>query len=316
MSPVDLNALSLDGLFEALVHRERLHTLLRLALDEDLGDVGDVTTSALVPPDTRANAAIVARDQGVVAGLPVVEAILEMAGAREALGTRVLARDGQECRRGDLLVQFDGPLAVLLPLERTMLNALGRLCGIASLTRRFVHEAAGTKARVCCTRKTLPGWRELDKYAVRCGGGWLHRIGLYDAMLVKDNHLGAVPPGELGSALAAAARVARRRHDLRFVEVEVDSLEQLRVVLKIERGLIDIVLLDNFDVAMLREAVALRSSAGASVELEASGGVRLDTVRPIAATGVDRISTGAITHSAIALDVAIDLLPPAGGSAR
>lgn len=316
MPLVDFNALPLDRLFGELVEPSRLATLLRLALDEDLGEVGDVTTSALVPPDARARAAIVARAEGVVAGLPVVRAVLEMSDAMAALGAEFVARDGDRCRRGDVLVRFDGPLALLLPLERTMLNALGRLCGIASLTRRFVDEVAGTKARVCCTRKTLPGWRDLEKYAVRCGGGTLHRIGLYDAMLVKDNHLGAVPPGELGSALAAAAKAARRRHELRFVEVEVDSLEQLRVVLAIEPGLVDIVLLDNFDLAMLRAAVAMRDACGARVELEASGGVKLETVRAIAETGVERISSGAITHSAIALDVAIDLLDDLPGGRR
>lgn len=312
MALADLNALSLDDLFATLVDRGRLETLLRMALEEDLGESGDVTTSSLVPPTATAAAAIVARQEGVVAGLPVVRAVLDLAGATERLGTRFLARDGQPCRRGDVLVRFDGPLAELLPLERVMLNALGRLCGIASTTRRYVDAVAGTQARICCTRKTLPGWRELEKYAVRCGGGTLHRIGLYDAMLVKDNHLGAVPPDELASALAAAAKAARRRHALRFVEVEVDSIEQLRQVLSIERGLIDIVLLDNFDVPRLREAVALRASLGAAVQFEASGGVRLETVRPIAETGVERISCGAITHSAIALDVAIDLLDDGG----
>ena len=320
MSLVDFNALPLNRLFESLVNPERLSLLMRMALDEDLGDVGDVTTSSLVPPDARARAAIVARAEGVVAGLPVVRAVLEMADATHALGATFLANDGERCSRGQELVRFDGPLALLLPLERTMLNALGRLCGIATLTRRFVDAVAGTKARICCTRKTLPGWRELEKYAVRCGGGTLHRIGLYDAMLVKDNHLGAVAPGDLGPALTAAAKAARRRHELRFVEVEVDSLEQLRVVLAMERGLIDIVLLDNFNPPMLAEAVAMRAAAGTRVELEASGGVRLETVRAIAETGVDRISSGAITHSAIALDVAIDLLDDsrttAGGSSR
>jgi nicotinate-nucleotide pyrophosphorylase (carboxylating) len=308
MTLPDYNAMPLDGVFASLVHPARLDTLLRLALEEDLGAVGDVTTDCLVPPDVRATAAIVARADGVVAGLPVVERVLVLGEALELLETRFVARDGDRCRAGDTLVRFDGPLAALLPLERTMLNALGRLSGIASLTRRYVDAIAGTKARLCCTRKTLPGWRELEKYAVRCGGGWLHRIGLYDAMLVKDNHLGAVPPDELAPALAAAAKAARRRHELRFVEVEVDTLEQLERVLTIEPGLIDIVLLDNFDVARLRQAVELRDRRQPRLQLEASGGVRLETVRGIAETGVERVSCGAITHSAIVLDVAIDLV--------
>lgn len=302
----DLNTLALPELFATLVDEERLDTLLALAFEEDLGDVGDVTTSSLVPPDVIARAAIVARSDGVVAGLPVVERVLTSR-TNELICT-ARADDGAPCRRGDVLMELEGPLALMLPFERIALNTLGRLCGIATLTRRFVDAVAGTRAKLCCTRKTTPGWRELEKYAVRCGGGWLHRIGLYDAMLVKDNHLGAIPADQLAPTLAAAARVARRRFDLRFVEVEVDTLEQLDDVLSIEAGVIDIVLLDNFELGALREAVRRRDARRPKLELEASGGVRLESVRAIAETGVDRISCGAVTHSAISLDVALDLL--------
>ena len=302
----DLNTLALPELFATLVNESRLDTLLRMALDEDLGDDGDVTTSTFVPSDTNVRAGIVARADGVVAGLAVVERLL--ASKADDVNRDVRVCDGSACRRGDVLVKLRGSLASILPLERTLLNTLGHLSGIATLTRRFVDATSGTKAKLCCTRKTTPGWRELEKYAVRCGGGWLHRVGLYDAMLVKDNHIGAVQPNELASALARAARAARARFDLRFVEVEVDTLEQFDAVLSIERGLIDIILLDNFDLDALREAVRRRDVCASTVELEASGGVRLDRVRAIAETGVERISCGAITHSAISLDLAVDLI--------
>ncbi|MDZ4755429.1 MAG: carboxylating nicotinate-nucleotide diphosphorylase [Phycisphaerae bacterium] len=308
-SIVDLNRLDLGELFAALVDERRLDALIEMALAEDLGSIGDVTTSTLVAPTTPVRAAIVARGDGVIAGLPIVMRVLEMAGANATLQTTCVATDGQRCRRGETLVAFEGLLATLLPLERTMLNFLGRLCGVATLTHQFVEAVHGTKARICCTRKTLPGWREIDKYAVRCGGGTLHRIALYDAMLVKDNHLGGVSPDDLASVVETAARAARRRHALRFVEVEVDTLPQFDVIAGISPGIIDIVLLDNFSLDQLAEAVRRRDRVAAHLELEASGGVRLETVRPIAETGVERISCGAITHSAVALDVAIDLVP-------
>ncbi|MDZ4830582.1 MAG: carboxylating nicotinate-nucleotide diphosphorylase [Phycisphaerae bacterium] len=302
----DLNTLALPELFTTLVDEERLDTLLALAFEEDLGDVGDVTTSSLVSPDVTVRAAIVARSDGIIAGLPVVERVLTS--RTSDLICMLRAHDGSICQRGDVLLELHGPLALMLPLERIVLNTLGRLCGIATLTRQFVDAVTGTRAKLCCTRKTTPGWRELEKYAVRCGGGWLHRVGLYDAMLVKDNHLGAVPADQLAPAIAAAARIARCRFDLRFVEVEVDTLEQLDDVLSIEAGVIDIVLLDNFELGALREAVRRRDARRPKLELEASGGVRLESVRAIAETGVERISCGAITHSAISLDVAMDLL--------
>jgi nicotinate-nucleotide pyrophosphorylase (carboxylating) len=304
--PIDLNALPLDRLFAALVDVERFDTLISLALEEDLGAIGDVTTNTLVPPDAISRAAIVARADGVVAGLPVVDHVL--AARAPSLDWSLVAHDGDACRRGDTLISIEGPLVALLPLERTLLNFLGRLCGIATLTRRHVDAVRGTSARVCCTRKTTPGWRELEKYAVRCGGGWLHRISLQDAMLVKDNHLGAFDAASFGDAVAQAARTARSRHSLRFVEVEVDTLEQFDVIAGLEPGVVDIILLDNFPLDDLREAVRRRAARGGRFELEASGGVRLDTIGAIAACGVDRISCGALTHSAISLDVALDLL--------
>ncbi len=302
----DLNALPLGELFGQLVDLERLDRLIRLAVEEDLGDLGDITTASLVPESVEAKAAIVARGEGIVAGLPVVARVLSE--QAPALVVAVRGKDGEACKPGDLLVELAGPLAVMLNFERIMLNLLGRLCGVATLTRRYVDAVQGTKAKLCCTRKTTPGWREIEKYAVRCGGGWLHRIGLYDAMLVKDNHLGAVPPDGLAAAIAAASKKARGAYDLRFIEVEVDTLGQFDQLLALPSGVIDIVLLDNFKLPDLVEAVRRRDASNPKLELEASGGVRLETVRAIAETGVDRISCGALTHSAVSMDVAIDLV--------
>lgn len=303
--PVDLNELPLDRLFATLVDRDRFDRLVALALEEDLGTAGDVTTEAIVPPAETARAAIVARAPGTVAGLRALEAILESRG--RGLAWRVVRDDGDEVRSGDVVLELSGPLAAILPLERTLLNFLSRLSGVATRTRSFVALVAGTRAKVCDTRKTTPGFRELEKYAVRCGGGWLHRIGLHDAMLVKDNHLAAIPPDELAAAVAAAATAARKRHDLRFVEIEVDTLGQLDRLLGLPAGAIDLVLLDNMDVATLAEAVRRREARRPGLRLEASGGVRAETIAAIAATGVDRISVGSITHGATSLDFALDL---------
>lgn len=301
----DLNELPLERLFATLVDRDRLDRLVGLALEEDLGTVGDVTTEAIVAPTETASAAIVARAPGTVAGLRVLEAILESRG--RGLSWRTVRADGDAVRPGDVVLGLSGPRAAILPLERTLLNFLSRLSGVATRTREFVDRVAGTKARVCDTRKTTPGWRELEKYAVRCGGGWLHRIGLYDAMLVKDNHLAGIPPDELAAAVAAAAATARKRHALRFIEVEVDSLGQFDRLLALPAGTIDLVLLDNMSPATLGDAVRRRDATRPGLGLEASGGVRLETVAAIAATGVDRISVGSITHGAVALDFALDL---------
>ena len=180
-----------------------------------------------------------------------------------------------------------------------MLNFLGRLCGIATLTDRYVQAVAGTGAEIYDTRKTTPGWRGLEKYAVRCGGGRSHRRGLYDAILIKDNHLGAIELKDLGPRLADA----RRRAEVAFVEVEVETLKQLEVVLGFE---VDVVLLDNMNPGQITEAVSMRNAQAPQVKLEASGGIDLQTVRAVAETGVDRIAVGALTHSAPALDVGLD----------
>jgi nicotinate-nucleotide pyrophosphorylase (carboxylating) len=200
-----------------------------------------------------------------------------------------------------------GSLRHMLAIERTLLNIVGRLSGIATLTRQYVESITGTKAVICDTRKTTPGMRNLEKYAVRCGGGTLHRIGLYDAALYKDNHLALIPAAQLAETVAVAAKQARTRNDVRFVEVEVDSLKQFHELLRIEPGVIDIVLLDNMSPSNMREAVKIRDTANPALQLEASGGVNLETVRAIAESGVDRISVGALTHSVTCLDVGLDV---------
>jgi nicotinate-nucleotide pyrophosphorylase (carboxylating) len=218
-----------------------------------------------------------------------------------------VACDGEGVEAGAVLARVRGPAAEVLALERTLLNLVGRLSGVATLTSRFVAEAAaGGRARVFDTRKTTPGLRVLEKYAVRCGGGGCHRLGLYDAVLVKDNHVGRVPIERLTAHAEAAARRARAARPLRFVEVEADRLEQVEALLRAAPGLIDAVLLDNMPASALVEAVRMRDVLNPGVALEASGGVTLETVRGISGTGVDRISAGALTHRAEWLDVGLD----------
>lgn len=293
--------------------------LVRLAVEEDLDAAHDWTTVALVPPGLPAQAQVVARQAGVVAGLPALAVVLDE--METAAHVELLARDGDPVAAGQPLAVLRGPARDLLTSERTLLNLLGRLSGIATLTRRYVEAVAGTQARIYDTRKTTPGWRRLEKYAVRCGGGFNHRLGLYDAVLIKDNHLAlGAAAGEHAFGPAEAVRRIRQflaqqadeptprgspRRDM-LIEVEVDTLDQLRQVLR-ERP--DLVLLDNMPPALLRQAVALRDAGGWPIELEASGGVSLQTVRSIAETGVERISVGSLTHAASSLDVALDWLP-------
>lgn len=275
--------------------------LVDLALAEDLGTTGDRTTLATIPAESTARAAFVARRPGVVAGLPAAAAVCRA--VDPALTFAPSAPDGSRVDRGATLATVSGPLRSILSAERTALNFLQRLSGVATLTRKFVDAVAGTGARVLDTRKTTPGWRLLEKYAVRCGGGANHRVGLYDGILIKDNHLAG-----LGGDVRRAVELARSHPGNAGlpVEVEVDTLAQLEHALAARA---DIVLLDNMDLDQLRRAVARRDAAAPGVLLEASGGVNLDTVAGIAATGVDRISVGAVTHSAPALDIALDYLP-------
>lgn len=282
--------------------RRAAQALIDLALAEDLGMSGDVTTSALIGPDETGSVSIVAREAGVLAGLPVARMVFEAVDANVAF--EVLLEDGAALEEGSVVARLTGRVSSLLTGERTALNFLTHLSGVASLTRRYVKLTEGARASIFDTRKTLPGWRLLEKYAVRAGGGRNHRVGLYDMVLIKDNHLAAWHTAH-PQATVAAAVAAARAHAVNGipVEVEVDTLQQLEDALG---GRPDIVLLDNMSFDHLAQAVAMRDVAAPDVELEASGGVNLATVAEIARTGVERISVGALTHSAVALDLAFD----------
>ncbi len=268
---------------------------VRAALAEDLGRAGDVTTEATVPADATARAVIAARAPGGIAGLDVARAAFRLVNA--SLKIAVQTGDGEDVGPGDALCHIEGSARAILTAERVALNFLGHMSGIATATAAFVAAAEGTGARITCTRKTTPGLRAFEKYAVRAGGGVNHRFGLYDAILIKDNHIAVA--GGVTPALKAAK--ARAGHMLR-IEIEVDTLEQLEEVLT---GGADAVLLDNMDTDTLRKAVEMNK--GRAV-LEASGGVTLDTVRGIAETGVDLISVGWLTHSAPNLDLGLDVV--------
>ena len=323
--------------------------LIELALAEDLNTTAatieldrDLTCATLVDPAATATIDVVIRREGVLAGVRVAELVFQR--LDPTVSWQTLLHDGTAVRPGDVIARVSGPLRSLLIGERTALNFLMHLSGVATLTRRFVEAITGTKAVILDTRKTLPAWRLLEKYAVRCGGGTNHRMGLSDGVLIKDNHLAAwaAASGSESHSIAAAVRQARdwlrsRRgqaphnselaelsfvrdersvppilnsavpdpgpvHDV-SIEVEVDTLEQLRDALA---GAPDIVLLDNMSPVQLRDAIKLRDELAESVRLEASGGIMLGNVREIAETGVDRISIGALTHSAPALDIAFE----------
>jgi nicotinate-nucleotide pyrophosphorylase (carboxylating) len=271
-----------------------LEPLVRSALLEDLGQYGDITTRAVIPADTTYDARINARDTGVVSGMQLAAIAFRL--VDPALKVTTLLPDGSPCKPGDTLMELSGSAASILSAERVALNFAGRLCGIATLTHDFVAETKGTKTRITCTRKTTPGLRAVEKQAVLHGGGFNHRFGLSDAILIKDNHIAAA--GGIAEVLTAARAVAS--HMVR-VEIEVDRLDQLDLVLA--TGGADVVLLDNMDTATLREAVKL--VAGRLVT-EASGNMTMPRIAEVAATGVDYISSGALTHSARTLDLGLD----------
>ncbi|MGO4685982.1 carboxylating nicotinate-nucleotide diphosphorylase [Hyphomicrobium sp. 2TAF46] len=274
---------------------------VRSALDEDLGLSGDITTDATVSPNARSVALLAARKPGIVSGLALAEAAFRE--LDPACDFTVQIADGCAAFAGDTIARISGKSRAILSAERVALNFMGRMCGIATLTRRYADAVAGTGAQIVDTRKTTPGLRAFEKYAVRCGGGHNHRFGLFDAILIKDNHI--VAAGGIEAAIRAAKATAGH---MTKIEVEVDTLEQLEIVV---REGADCVLLDNMGPADLRKAVGI--VAGRCLT-EASGGVNLDTVREIAATGVNMISVGALTHSAPVLDLGLDFVLSANTS--
>jgi nicotinate-nucleotide pyrophosphorylase (carboxylating) len=282
--------------------------LVRLAVREDLEREQDWTTVALVPADREGAAHMVTREPGVVAGMRAVATVLDEMQAQ--VDVTLAVADGDVAAANTRLATLRGNVRDLLTCERTLLNLVGRLMGIATLAQAYAEQVRGTSARVYDTRKTTAGWRRLEKYAVRCGGACNHRTGLYEAILIKDNHLAQSGPGT-EEAADAVRRVRQFAKDYQgpeqladlLIEVEVDTLEQLAAVLPTGP---DLVLLDNMPPEMLRQAVEMRDAQAPQVQLEASGGVRLETLREIASSGVDRISVGALTHSARSLDIGLD----------
>jgi nicotinate-nucleotide pyrophosphorylase (carboxylating) len=310
----------LDALFAEMVPPEVLERLARTAWAEDLGPRGlDLTSAALARATGGAEASarvaharLVAREACIVAGLPAISTLARVF----APGVKIMthARDAQDADRGDVLAELTGPETQLLALERTMLNLLSRLSGVATRTRAFADAIPpDARARVYDTRKTTPGLRELEKYAVRCGGGGSHRMGLFDAVLVKDNHLAGVPDDALPAIIERIAREARALaapDRVLFVEVEVDRAEQFERLVGLPEGVIDIVLLDNMSLADMRRCAETRDRYAPRLQLEASGGVTLETIADIARTGVDRISVGSLTHGARSVDLALDFDAP------
>ncbi len=281
---------------EAFLSPLAIDQAVRRARDEDLGRAGDITSIATIPEATHAGATLIARQAGVViAGLPLAVAVFQKLSPDIAIQAHY--RDGGTVAAGVHVLTISGPARAVLTAERTALNFVGRLSGVATLTADYVRHTIGTRLRVCCTRKTTPGLRALEKYAVRCGGGFNHRFGLDDAILIKDNHIAVA-----GGIRPVLARARANVGHLVKIEIEVDTLSQLREVL--DTGLADVVLLDNMDIADLTEAVKLTDGR---VVLEASGGVTLESIAKIAATGVDYVSSGALTHSAPNFDVALDI---------
>lgn len=273
-----------------------IHRTVRLALDEDIG-IGDVTTLATVPEDAQLKVIMRAREPLVAAGLPLAEAAFRELSPQ--IEIEPLVGDGHHAKAGEDLLRISGRARAILTAERVALNFVQRLSGVATLTAQFVDIIRGTHAKIIDTRKTTPGWRRLEKYAVTCGGGENHRFGLFDMVLIKDNHLAALRDAK-PNAVAAAVKQAREKYPQLKIEVEADTLEQ------VEQGIAagaDFILLDNMTLVQLRLAV---QKCKGRAKTEASGGVNLSTVRAIAETGVDFISVGALTHSARAVDIGLD----------
>ena len=280
---------------DAFISPLEIEQAVMRAFAEDLGRAGDITSIATVPEDTNGRAVVMARKPGVVSGLPLVEASFRRLSPQIEIAAS--ARDGDAIAAGAKLMTIKGDARAILGAERTALNFIGHMSGIATATAEFVKRVAHTRARIICTRKTTPGLRALEKYAVRCGGGFNHRFGLDDAVLIKDNHIAVA-----GGIAAVLKRAKDSVGHLVKIEIEVDSLDQLKEVLAV--GLADVVLIDNFDLDAMRRAVEM--VAGRLV-IEASGGITLTSAAAIAETGVDYLSSGSLTHSVQSLDIGLDI---------
>ena len=286
--------------------RDHLAATVDLALEED-GAAKDVTSQSLCDSAAIRVAHVVARADAVCAGLGLVEEFVTRDSALKAHSVAG-SIDGESVVAGASLLRLEAPLTSILPIERVLLNLLGIAMATSTITAKYVEAVAGTKAKVCDTRKTIPGLRWLQKYAVRCGGGHLHRWSLADALLVKDNHIAGLSPSDYARRIRSAVEDLRARNTpLRFVCAEADTMEQFEALLSLPDETLTIALLDNFSLDSLKHAVELRNRLRPSMLLEASGGVRLETIGSIARTGVDRISVGALTHSAGWLDVGLDM---------
>ena len=285
-----------------------LAAVIDLALAED-GALQDITSTLAVDPAKLGRAVVRTRESMTLAGVGIIQLLAERVPRVRVIEGALC--DGTRVEAGAVLGGVEGPLHSMLSIERVLLNLLGLACATASITRSYVDAVSGTSARILDTRKTLPGLRMLQKYAVQCGGGATHRLGLHDAVLLKDNHLAGLSPREIAAMVSNLSTHARSHPPFglapQFICCEVDSLAQLDALLQLPIGVLDIVLVDNFSVSDLREAVARRNQLQPSLQLEASGGVRLETVRAIAQTGVDRISVGALTHSVRWTDIGLDI---------
>lgn len=304
----DPNDLSLTEFAAQLRGGGLIDRLLNLARDEDLGTPArDWTGELMFSPDDTRETVVRARHAGVISGLaylPDLIAVFTNPGEVEA---EMLVGDGAAIEPGTELARIRGNARQIVALERTMLNLISRMSGIATRTQAFVQLVEGTRARVCDTRKTTPGLRVLEKYAVRCGGGTTHRMGLSDAVLIKDNHISGLSPDDLATELHRVAYTLKEHEArLQFVQIEVDTFDQLERVLGVCSGIVEIILLDNMSPSQLTQAVGMRDKQGVPVLLEASGGVNEHTIAEIARSGVDRISVGGLTHQAQSLDIGLD----------
>ncbi len=280
--------------------------LIEMAYQEDMGTTGDLTSNCTIfDTDKITETNIVFREDGILCGLPVIQQVLKH--YDPSIELNAVMQDGQCVKAHQKVATIKGNARTILSAERVVLNFLQRLSAVATTTKEYVLQADGFKAKICDTRKTTPGWRELEKYAVRCGGGTNHRYGLFDAVLIKDNHLASFD-SDLESSLNKAVDIIQKGSvKPEFIQVEVDNLDQLHIVLNVEA--VDMVLLDNMSWQDLEKAVAIRDAkcVNRTVLLEASGGITLETIHSVAATGVDRISVGALTHSVANLDIGLDI---------